>query len=137
MKIQTHRRLLQLAIAIGAIVPVMAGTLGIVTGKDMVGVMPDNINLDSHVRYLSGILFAMGLAFWSFIPRITQRIAEIKVLTFVIFIGGLARAYAALFVAVPSLPMVLAIGMELVVTPALCVWAIYIRKHSSLSIPSS
>jgi hypothetical protein len=45
-----------------------------------------------------------------------------------VFIGGLARLGAALTIATPSIPMQLAIGMELIVTPLLCVWQTRIAK---------
>ena len=51
-----------------------------------------------------------------------------------IAIGGFARLGAAVFVGVPKTGMLLAIVMELVVTPGLCPWQsrvakLYTRKH--------
>ncbi len=45
-----------------------------------------------------------------------------RLLTFAVVVGGAARAAAALWVGLPPAPMLAAIGMELVVTPLLCLW---------------
>lgn len=89
-----------------------------------------DISLDSHVRYLSGILFSIGLVFWSLIPKIEESTTTVRLLTFLVVIGGLTRLMAAIFVGVPATPMLLAIGMELVVTPLLCLWQSRIRRLS-------
>jgi len=124
-----ERRLLQAAIAIGGLVPVSAGLLGVLAGAQMIpNEAVGGISLDSHVRYLSGILLAIGLGFWSAIPQIERRTARVRVLAFLVVIGGLARLYG-LTAGVPSLPMQLALGMELVVTPLLCLWQARIARH--------
>lgn len=87
-----------------------------------------DVSLDSHFRYLSGLLFALGLCFWSFIPRIEQKTAEARLLAFLVVIGGAARLAALIFVGVPSIPMILAIVMELVLTPSLCLWQRRVSK---------
>jgi hypothetical protein len=76
-----------------------------------------NISLDSHVRYLSGLLLGIGIGFWSMVPRIEAMSDRCHLLTAIVFIGGLARLAGLVFDGVPSTPMVLAIGMELAVTP--------------------
>jgi hypothetical protein len=63
---------------------------------------PD-VSLDSHFRYL-WVLCAVGVSFWAIVT------------------GGLARLTGALAVGIPSTPMRIALGMELVVTPLLCGW---------------
>jgi len=121
MTYQQERRLLQLAVLIGAFVPVLAGGAGMICGAGLLSQHVD-ISLDSHIRYLSGLLFAIGISFWSIIPHIETKTYAARLLTFLVVIGGLARLAAAIFVGVPALPMILAIGMEIVVTPVLCLW---------------
>lgn len=122
MRLETERRLLQVAVALGGIVPFGAGLAGVLLGAGMV---PDGlaagISLDSHVRYLSGLLFAIGLAFWATIPRIEAYTPRFRLLTFIVFVGGLARLFG-LARGVPSGGMLFGLGMELVVTPLLCLW---------------
>lgn len=116
-----ERRALQVLIFIGALVPVWAGAKGMISGAEAFGQGSD-ISLDSHVRYLSGLLFALGISFWSLIPEIEKNAKPMRLLTSLVFVGGLARLMAVIFTGLPSLPMILAIGMELVVTPLLCLW---------------
>lgn len=112
--------LLQSAVAIGGLVPVSAGLAGMVMGAGFVG--GGAVDADSHIRYLSGLLFGIGLAFWAAIPSIETRTARFRLLTFFVFIGGLARLYGVLAVGTPSAGMLFGLAMELVVTPLLCAW---------------
>lgn len=121
-----ERRALQVAIAIGGLVPISAGLVGMLIGPSFFEpgfqVLPGGVSLDSHVRYLSGLLFGIGLCFWSFIPRIESVTAQVRMLTLLVFIGGLARLLGLFLHGVPSPRMVFGLGMELVVTPLLCLW---------------
>lgn len=117
----SSRRLLQIAVAIAGLVPVGAGLDGVLRGAAMTQATV-SVSTDSHIRYLSGLLLGIGLVFWSCIPRIEQRTALVRVLTFVVVMGGLARAYGLLEVGLPGTAMRFALIMELVVTPALCLW---------------
>jgi len=117
-----HRRGLQIAVALAGCVPVSAGLAGILKGPDMAGPATASTSLDSHFSYLSGLLLGIGLAFWSAIPRIEQRTTLFRLLTAIIVIGGLARAYSLYRVGLPGLSMRLALVMELGITPALCLW---------------
>jgi Domain of unknown function (DUF4345) len=125
----TERRLLQIAVLAGACVPVSAGLLGMIEGAGMVpGETVGGVSLDSHVRYLSGILFAIGLAFWAFVPAIERRGSGFVLLGALVFIGGLARL-AGLLHATPDMPMRFALVMELLVTPLLCLWQRRVARH--------
>lgn len=130
---ETERRLLQACIAMGGCVPVFAGGAGMLFGMDILAGQGD-VSLDSHFRYLSGLLFGIGIAFWYGIPTIETRTQYVRLLCLPIVIGGVARLGAALFVGVPKTGMLLAIVMELVVTPGLCLWQsrvakLYAGKH--------
>ncbi len=128
MNYHLERRLLQAAIAVAALVPLSAGFFGMVYGNQMLG-ESTSLSLDSHVRYLSGLLFGIGAIFWWMIARIEQHRTLVRVLTLMIFSGGLARLFSALFMGAPSLSMQLAIGMEIGVTPLLCLWQGRIYKR--------
>ena len=122
------RRLLQAAIAIGGLVPVTAGLAGVVLGAAGLGLTGD-LSTDSHVRYLSGLLLGIGLAFWMSIPRIETHTGRIRLLTAIVVIGGLARLLAFRDPGTPSAPMLGAIVMELVVTPLICLWQSTIARR--------
>lgn len=117
-----ERRLLQIAIAVGGIVPVSAGLYGGLMGAHMSGELVSAPSLDSHVRYLSGLLLGIGLAFWATVPRIECSTARVRLLTAIVAVGGLMRLLGIIFVAVPGAPMLFGLCMELVVTPLICLW---------------
>ena len=112
----SERRLLQAAVAVAACVPIGGGLAGVVRGAPA-----DAAAFDSHYRYLSGLLLAIGLTFWSLIPRIEANGRTFRVLTAIVVTGGLARLWALVQRGDPGV-MGLALVMELIVTPALCLW---------------
>lgn len=114
----TERRLLQAAILLACIVPLAAGLDGIRRGA---GAAADP-GFDSHVRHLSGLLFGIGIAFAALVPRVETAGPLFRVLAAIVFVGGLARLWAALAVGWPDAVMSGALVMELVVTPALAGW---------------
>jgi hypothetical protein len=132
MPVKIQRLILQIVVALGACVPVAAGAWGIWSGQDMLGGHPiTNIALDSHVRYLSGLLLGIGVAYWNMVPWIEDARATkyMRLLTLIIMIGGLGRLYAALLLEWPPLSMQLALVMELIVTPAVYLWQRHIAKR--------
>ena len=69
-----ERGVLQGVVGVLAMVPVLAGTAGLVAGPGFVGIDPPwSGDLDSHFRYLSGLLLALGLAWWSCVPEIETK----------------------------------------------------------------
>lgn len=118
----TEKRLLQTAIAIFALIPIGAGLAGAALGPQLAGGTVASISLDSHFRYLSGLLVGIGLAFCSTIPSIEAHAPRFRLLTLIVFIGGLARLWSLADAGVPSMPMLGGLTMELIVTPILCLW---------------
>ncbi len=116
------RRLLQFFVAVLGLVPVLAGLAGAVMGSRMAAPTDGPIALDSHVRYLSGLLLATGLAFWSTIPRIEHQSARFRLLAALVVVGGLSRLVGLVLRGVPPPPMLAGLAMELGVTPLLCWW---------------
>jgi len=78
--------------------------------------------IDSHFRYLSGLLLGVGLLFWSTIPDIVRRGPTVRLLTFIVVAGGLARALGLARHDPASPSSLFALGMELGVTPLICLW---------------
>jgi hypothetical protein len=112
---------LRIVIAVLGLVPVGAGLAGVVDGIEMVGAQA-SVSADSHFRYLSGLLLAVGLLFWSAIPDIERQGRLVRILTLIVVVGGLGRLYGVLAAGEPSAPMLFGLAMELVVTPLLCLW---------------
>jgi hypothetical protein len=115
-----ERRALQLAVLLAGIVPVFGGGSGAILGQSAFGPWA-GAGEDSHMRYLSGLLLAIGLVFWGCIPTIERRGETVRLLTGVVFLGGLARLGGLVVVGDPG-RMHWALAMELVVTPLLCLW---------------
>jgi hypothetical protein len=121
---RTERRILQAVMALACLVPLVAGGSGMIRGlpTDGGGMGITAIAWDSHYRYLSGLLFAIGVFFAVSIARIETHGRRIRLLATLVVIGGIGRLIGVIFVGMPSFAMVAALGMELVVTPLLALW---------------
>ena len=115
-----ERRLLQIAVLIAGCVPVAGGLFGALEGARAFGAWP-GYAADSHMRYLSGLLFAIGLIYWGCVPAIERRGTAIRMLTAIVITGGLARL-AGVFLAGDPGSMRWTLAMELGVAPVLCLW---------------
>jgi hypothetical protein len=122
-----EKKLLQATIALASVVPLTAGLSGIIKGAAFLG--SGNSDIDSHLRYLSGLLLAIGLGFISVIPNIELQGTRVRLLTFIVVIGGLARLLGFLLAGLPGPSMQAALGMELLVTPLICAWQYRIAKR--------
>ena len=123
MRIELERRALQVAVMLACSVPLLAGGAGMAMGADFVrGVDGGPADLDSHFRYLSGLLAGIGIGFLSCIPRIEDRTARFRLLTLIVLIGGAGRAVSAIETGLPGLEHRIALGLELGVTPLLMLW---------------
>jgi hypothetical protein len=118
-----EKRLLQIVIALACLLPLIVGAESIVRGPAAVG-GPATVpaDLDSHFRYLSGIFFALGLAFVSCIPAIEARGPRFRLLGALVIAGGLARLVSLLAVGPPSTGHLAGLGVELVLVPLLLLW---------------
>jgi hypothetical protein len=125
-----ERRLLQIAVAAASLVPLSMGTLSIIRSADVLrGVShPLPVDLDSHYRYLSGLLLGIGLAFLASLPRVEARGALFRTLGFVIVIGGLARLVSLLQSGVPGPGHQFGLIMELIVVPLIVLWQARIER---------
>jgi hypothetical protein len=129
MDLRLERRLLQLAIGIACLVPVTAGLAGIILGSGMIkGVESGVIDLDSHFRYLSGLLLGLGIGFAACIPRVGQRSPTFLALGGIVILGGLARPLSLLSDGAPGMGHLFGLGMELGVVPLLLLWDLRLAR---------
>lgn len=114
-------RLLQLCIFLAAGVAVAAGLGGAIGGARFFDLAGD-ASASSHVHYLSGLLLAIGLAFWSTIPDIARHTARFRLLAAIVVTGGLFRLVAMLTEGIPNGLAVFALANETAVPLLLCLW---------------
>ncbi|MEH3144312.1 MAG: DUF4345 domain-containing protein [Methylobacterium frigidaeris] len=124
-----ERRALQRVVALAALVPVAAGLYGVLFGQSGLAEGRVGVSADSHFRYLSGLLLGAGFLFWSTVPAIERKGELFRFLTMLVVLGGLSRLLGLWFTGVPSLTMLAALVMELVVTPLLCLWQMRIARR--------
>ncbi|HEX3993771.1 MAG TPA: DUF4345 domain-containing protein [Acetobacteraceae bacterium] len=127
-----EKRALQFVVAIGSLVPISAGSAGILLGPRLVGSAGIAAgDLDSHFRYLSGLLLGIGIGFLSTIPRIETHGGRFRLLTGIVVVGGIGRLVSLLAAGPPSSAMMAALGMELLVTPGLAIWQSRVAHRSN------
>jgi hypothetical protein len=117
------RRVLQVCVLAAASVAVGGGAWGVVTALN-----GPASGLVSHERYLSGLLLAIGLAFWTTLPAIEHKAARFALLTSLVMAGGLCRLLGIAAGDPMSATTAAALAMELVVAPTLFLW---LRAYSS------
>lgn len=123
MTAEAERRLLQAAVAIACIVPLLAGGAGIARSVAFVGEhAPIPASLDSHFRYLSGLLLGIGLAFLSLVPGIERQGRIFRTLGAIVVVGGLGRLWSLIAVGGTDGGHWFALAMELGVVPLLMLW---------------
>jgi hypothetical protein len=126
-----ERRLLQICVAIAGLAPVAGGIAGVLWGPAALGA-PGQGAFDSHFRYLSGLLAAIGVAYWTTIPDIETEGAKFALLTLVVVAGGFSRALGMLIAGPPGAAMSAALIMELVVTPLLYLWQTRVQRLATM-----
>ncbi len=127
-----ERRLLQLAVAIACLIPLSMGLKCLVGGVEAIkGVNGAPVDLDSHFRYLSGLLLGLGLGFLSCIPRIEARGSLFRVLALIVIIGGLGRLLSIAEFGMPGRGHIFGLAMELAVVPLLALWQVRIARGAA------
>src|SRR5215469_6527899 len=84
-------RLLRIAMAVACMVPIIAGGMGVLLGPGMFGINTATGAADSHYRYLSGLLFGIGILFLTTVPRIETATARFRLLVIIVIVGGFGR----------------------------------------------
>lgn len=111
-----------MTVATLSLVPITAGGAGVVLGPALVPGAVGPADLDSHFRYLSGLLLGIGLAFLATVPSIERRTVPFRILAAIVATGGIGRLLSLLEAGAPSPPHLAALVLELAVVPALAVW---------------
>lgn len=127
---QAERRLLQAVVILACLVPLTAGSAGVMRGASwLAGGAPVAADLDSHFRYMSGIFFGVGLAFASCVPGIEAKGARLRMLAGFVVLGGFARLLSLVEIGPPGFGHQFGLVMELAVTPVLALWQMRIARR--------
>lgn len=118
----SEKRVLQVAVAIACLVPLLTGGESILRGAAWMAKGPVSVDLDSHFRYVSGIFFALGVAFTTCVPGIERKGARFRLLGAMVVCGGCARLWSLIAVGAPSQGHLFGLAMELGVVPVLMGW---------------
>ncbi len=136
MRPAAERRLLQIAVAVACLVPLAAGGAGVLQGPAMLkGVDAAAADLDSHFRYLSGLLLGLGIGFACCIPAIEARGRLFRALGAIAVLGGLARLLSALQVGLPGSGHIFGLATELGTVPLLMLWQARVARRCSAGAP--
>jgi hypothetical protein len=120
-RLPRNARMLAHAIRLAALVPILAGGAGVLTGAGFLGEAAGPATA-SHMRYLSGLLLGLGItAVWC-AADLPRRGAIFEAICAVVVLGGLARLGGVWADGAPPWPHRLALVMELGVVPMLWVW---------------
>jgi len=118
-----ERRVLQCVIGTAVLVPILAGAAGVWQGARMIkGIAAGTPELDSHFRYLSGLLLGIGLAFAAMVPTIERQKRLFWTLGGIVMVGGASRFLSGVLDGFPTGAHRYALGMELIVMPLLMLW---------------
>ena len=128
---RAERHLFRLVVLIAALVPIVAGAAGVWAGPRMTGgVIAPSVDLDSHFRYLSGLLLGIGLAFMFCAARIERRGLLFRTLGLIVVAGGLGRLYGVSLSGLPGWGHRFGLFMELLVVPAFLLWHLSIERRA-------
>jgi hypothetical protein len=124
------RNALQIVLAIFSVVPLAFGISGVFfgAGRWLPGeaISPE---LDNQYRFLSACYLSIAFLLWWAIPHIERHATLIRIIAFVLFLGGLSRLWSFVDVGWGSQAQVAAMLIELA-APLVAVWqAIVARRH--------
>jgi hypothetical protein len=122
-----ERNLLQLAFAWAGLVLVGFGLAGAFFGANFMD-LTGNVVMDSYVRFLKGMLLAIGLIYWSSIPDIERHGERISLVTFILVLGAVPRLMAVIGHGVPTIGIVIGLGGELIAAPLLWLWQRHVAR---------
>lgn len=134
----SSKRLLQAVVALLALIPVVMGGSGVLTGPSAVlGPSSWSNDLDSHYRYLSGIFLGLGALFYLCLPAIERKTQLFRLAAGLVVIGGLARLLSLLTAGTPTTPHLVGLALELIVVPLLVIWQAAVARRYAAQTPAS
>jgi Domain of unknown function (DUF4345) len=96
--------------------------------------LSDNVVMDSYIRFLKGMLLAIGLIYWSSVPDIERHGERIALVTFILVLGAVPRLMAVIGHGVATIGILISLAGELIVAPLLCLWQRHVARVALRSV---
>ena len=124
-----ERKLLQIALALAGLLVGGFGLAGVFFGATFTE-FSGNVVVDSYIRFLKGMLLAIGLIYWSSIPQIERQTERISLVTLILVLGAIPRLMAVIGHGVPTIGILVSLAGELIVAPLLWLWQRHVARVS-------
>jgi hypothetical protein len=116
-----ERKLLQIAFALAGLMLVGFGLGGVFFGATFMDLSGDVV-MDSYIRFLKGMLLAIGLVYWWSISDIERHGERISLVTFILVLGAVPRLMTVIGHGVPTIGIMIGLAGELIFAPLLWFW---------------
>ena len=94
-------------------------------------VQRSGVSTDSEYRFISGVWLSLGVIAWWSIRQARRRAAHTRMFLIAAFAGGLSRLVSLLVAGNPGPLFLFALGIELLVVPAVFLWHLSAMRESS------
>ncbi|MCE7067006.1 DUF4345 domain-containing protein [Dyadobacter sp. CY326] len=135
MKQHTSRRALQCVMAVSACAPLLSGILGLsgIYNPILLEKPPENLILDSNLRFLNAMCVAVGLAFYFVIPVIEKETLACRIICFAVFFGGLGRVISIVDLGTPPVIFIYFLILELSLPILIIVWQMRVARAAQIN----
>jgi hypothetical protein len=120
-----NKKNLQIITFILALVPTLTALIGLTGINDPIyGELskPNNILLDSNLRFFSGVWLGLGIALFSIIKTLDRETQVFRIIWGCIFLGGIGRLLSIIFMGTPPVPFIGFTILEIVGAPVFIYW---------------
>jgi hypothetical protein len=132
-----NKRSLQYTISLLGLIPVITAIIGLMGVNDPLykafGI-PENVLLDSNLRFFNGLWLGLGLTLLWLVPRIDTETAVYRILWGMIFLGGIGRLLSMLFIGMPPIPFIAFTALEIIGAPIFVFWQNRIQKKHAMKL---
>lgn len=123
-------RSLKFVVRAFCLLPFLTGTMDIVLGAASLRLidspLPADILsepvLDSQIRFFGAIWLGYGVCLWLAADEMAARPHWFRLLLGILFLSGIGRLVSALYVGLPSAPLVGGMVLELIGVPLFLIW---------------
>jgi uncharacterized protein YjeT (DUF2065 family) len=129
----TSYRAFQAIMAVLAIIPLATGMLTMMGLNDPIykqAGLPMHVLLDSNLRFFGGVWLGMGIVLLWMLPRLRTETKLFRALSLMIFIGGIGRLFAIVFVGWPPVPFIAFTALEIIGMPLLVWWQTVLSQEA-------